>query len=416
MSRLRTGRSHLAHAARVAGIASVVIALFYVAVVGALDYFVSRRVTWEVDQSLADRLGDVMRTAELNSPLPNPDDQGSDGVPIFAWMVPYRGPTRALTDGSPSLPLTRRNMSSSFQTVAIGGVPYRLEAARTSTGWLVVGQNQTGAEHIDQVLFDGEWILGPVFLLAVFAGSLAIGLRASAPVEQARRKVLEFTADASHELRTPLTVIEAEIELARAGHGNDGSEREALEHISHESTRLKQIVEDLLWLARFDATPEAHQLEPVDLNATVDQSARRFTAVAATRDQQLHIQTDAIDHVWVEATIAWVDRLVGTLVDNACRYTPVGGTISVSVRSDGNRAALAVQDSGPGIPPAERVRLFDRFHRASSHPEGSGLGLAIADSIARSTGGRWRVGESNLGGALLEVSWRRVAAPTVAAE
>ena len=78
----------------------------------------------------------------------------------------------------------------------------------------------------------------------------------------------------------------------------------------------------------------------------------------------------------------------------------------------GSRVSLTVEDSGPGIPAAQRHRLFDRFHRVTNHEAagqggGAGLGLAIADSIVRLTGGHWRIGESPLGGALFEVSWRR---------
>jgi signal transduction histidine kinase len=409
MPTVRAERAHLAHAARVAAVATVVIAVFYVVVVGALDYFVARRVLWEVDQGLTDRLSDVMRTADLHLASAPPDGQGSDGVPIFAWSVPSRGPSRALTDGSPQLTLDGRDMSATPRTVVVGATSYRIEAARTSSGWLVVGQSLAGADHIDQLLFDGEWIVGPIVLLAVFAGSLIIGVQASAPVEQARRRVLEFTADASHELRTPLTVMEAEIELARSDH--TVPDPETLDRIARESGRLKQIVEDLLWLARFDSTPSPRQREPVELAALVERSVERFTAVATTRGQELRVRQVGDSGAWVEGTFEWLDRLVGTLIDNACRYTPAGGTVVVSIVADGGRVALSVEDSGPGIPPADRVRLFDRFHRASAHPDGAGLGLAIADSVVRSTGGRWRVEDSELGGAVFEVSWRRVAPP-----
>jgi Histidine kinase-, DNA gyrase B-, and HSP90-like ATPase len=77
------------------------------------------------------------------------------------------------------------------------------------------------------------------------------------------------------------------------------------------------------------------------------------------------------------------------------------------VAARGSRVSLTVEDSGPGIPAADRGRLFDRFHRATEQGGGAGLGLAIAGSIVRSTGGHWRIGESSLGGALFEVSWRR---------
>ena len=97
---------------------------------------------------------------------------------------------------------------------------------------------------------------------------------------------------------------------------------------------------------------------------------------------------------------------MGVLMDNACRSAGPNGQVRISVKADGGRPALAVEDSGPGIPEEQRPRLFDRFQRAEHSGSGAGLGLAIGDSIVRSTGGRWRVATSPLGGALLEVSWK----------
>ena len=95
-------------------------------------------------------------------------------------------------------------------------------------------------------------------------------------------------------------------------------------------------------------------------------------------------------------------------MDNACRYAGEAGQVRISVAAAASRVSLAVEDSGPGIPPRGRQWLFDRFHRAADDGQGAGLGLAIAGSIVRSTGGRWNVGDSALlGGARLEVSWRR---------
>jgi signal transduction histidine kinase len=113
------------------------------------------------------------------------------------------------------------------------------------------------------------------------------------------------------------------------------------------------------------------------------------------------------EHAWISAPPEWIDRLAGVLVDNACRYAGPGGNVRISVAVRGNRVSMTVEDSGPGIQAEDRARLFDRFHRAAEQGGGAGLGLAIADSIVRSTGGRWRIDESRLGGALFEVSWRR---------
>ena len=99
-------------------------------------------------------------------------------------------------------------------------------------------------------------------------------------------------------------------------------------------------------------------------------------------------------------------RGVGYRIAPLCRYAGADGRVRIQVRAQGSRVSLTVEDSGPGIPEADRPRLFDRFHRATEHGPGAGLGLAIGDSIVRSTGGRWHVGDSPLGGALMSVSWR----------
>ena len=125
----------------------------------------------------------------------------------------------------------------------------------------------TELAHVDSVLVASELEAAPALLVAIFLASLLIGLRSAKPIELARRRQLEFTSDASHELRTPLAVIEAELSLARESAGP--TEPETLERISEESDRLKHIVEDLLWLARFDSAPPPPVSGPVDVSKIV---------------------------------------------------------------------------------------------------------------------------------------------------
>jgi signal transduction histidine kinase len=113
----------------------------------------------------------------------------------------------------------------------------------------------------------------------------------------------------------------------------------------------------------------------------------------------------------VSAPPEWLDRLVGVLLDNACKYSPDGGTVRLAVGGDGSRVRLTVDDSGPGIPPDQRDRVFDRFHRATDQQSGAGLGLAIADSIVRATKAHWRIGTSDAGGSSMTVVWPRALAP-----
>jgi signal transduction histidine kinase len=290
--------------------------------------------------------------------------------------------------------------------------PRRDSPALTSTaapeadaGWFVTGESLAELSHVRSVLATSEALALPILVLTVFLGSLAIGIRSVVPVEEARRRQLEFTADASHELRTPLSVIEAELALAAAEPPDGLLHTGALEHIGRESARLQRIVEDLLWLARFDSEPPPPGDEPIDLGVIAQGCVDRFAALAAARHVALSVEAPGDRSPAVVAPPEWIDRLAGVLVDNACRYAGEGGSVVVSVGTAGTRSVLAVEDSGPGIADEQRERLFDRFSRVSREPGGHGLGLAIADSVVGSTGGRWRIGRAAAGGARMEVSW-----------
>jgi two-component system, OmpR family, sensor histidine kinase CiaH len=255
-------------------------------------------------------------------------------------------------------------------------------------------------------VIQAELIIGPLLLIAVFVGAVAVGRRVATPIELARHRQLEFTADASHELRTPLSVIEAQTSLALTGTRSVDWYQTAFQRVDHESQRMRRLLDDLLWLARFDATRAQPDAEPVDLGVLAAQTADRFGVVAETRRLTLDLRIPP-DSLVVTGPPEWLDRLLGVLLDNACKYSPEGGTVTLSVAAERNRIAVTVDDAGPGIPEAERARIFDRFHRATDSTGGAGLGLAIADAIVRATGGQWRVGAAPSGGARMTVSWPR---------
>jgi signal transduction histidine kinase len=237
---------------------------------------------------------------------------------------------------------------------------------------------------------------------------VAIGRRVALPIERARQRQLEFTADASHELRTPLAVIEAQATLALARGRDPERDGVAFARIDQELRRTRRLVDDMLWLARFDSTGGAPKAEPVDIEVLARQTADRFAAIAESRHQALAVDAaQSPDGAIVTAPPEWLDRLIGVLLDNACKYSPASGSITVRVSAEGRRVRLTVDDSGPGIPPEERARVFDRFHRATDAPGGAGLGLAIAAAIVHATGGRWSIGTSPAGGASIAVTWPR---------
>jgi len=407
----RWRQPHVGHALRVAAVVTLVAAVVYAAVMVAFNAIDASRLLAEVDSHLTDRLA---AATHQGSDLPEPGgvdrDHDVDSAPVLLWRVDETGSSAAVADAAPALPATAWSKAGKATTARLGATTFRLEAEPVERGWLVAGQSLAENAHVQRVLLVAELIAGPFLLGALFLGTLVIGLEAAGPVEAARRRQLEFTADASHELRTPLSVIEAEVALALSTRRDAHEYREALERVGGEGRRLRRIVEDLLWLARFDSEPTPPATEPVDLVAVADTCVERFEPIAAARGLTLTVRRSG-DGPWISAPAEWIDRLAGVLVDNACRYAGTAGHVVVAVAAEVGRATLAVDDSGPGIAAEDRPRLFDRFYRATQEGTGAGLGLAIADSIVRSTGGRWTVSDSSLGGARMEVSWHSGAPP-----
>ncbi len=391
--------------------ATLVVLGCYLLSVVALNLVVVHRLTTEVDGRLSERLIDAdLLTLPVHGSTASSTsargDEDLDDVPLFVWRVTPSGTATALTAGAPSLP--RRRWSTAPTTIPIGQTTFRVQADRQGADWLVAGQSVAEIQRVRSALWVPELIFGIVLLVVVFGGALVIGLRASAPLELVRRRQSEFTADASHELRTPLTVIEAEVGLALSRPRDAQTYEAVLVRVAGEGRRLRRIVDDLLWLARADNAPaEMDENEDSDVVAVVAACTERFQAVAQTRNVTLSLHEPEERSLVVHAPPEWIDRLTGVLVDNACKFAGSDGRVEVRVRSVGNRVGLQVDDSGPGVSDEQRPLIFDRFHRATDSSEGTGLGLAIADSVVRKTHGTWSVGRAPLGGARIEVWWRR---------
>ena len=407
------------HAARVATVATLVTALTYVAVMAVLNVVVAHRLVGAVDARLTDRLTDL-GTLQVGGAAPAGgaasaprDSRDFDEAPIFVWNVTTAGATTSSTASAPALP--RRTWSAGPASFELAGLPFRFRAEPSPAGWTVVGVSASQVGRVRSALLLPEILVGALLMVMVYGGALLVGLRASAPLALVSKRQAEFTADASHELRTPLSVIEAEVSLALSRPREPAAYRETLERVAAEGHRLQRIVDDLLWLARADADDRAPgSFGPVDLGAVAGACVDRFGAVAAARGVTIRLEPPPGDPVIVRATPEMIDRLTGVLVDNACRHAGEtggagggAGTVLVRVGGTGVRAFLTVEDSGPGIPPEERPRVLDRFHRATDEPGGTGLGLAIADSVVRATHGTWSIGQAAAGGARMEVAWRR---------
>lgn len=256
---------------------------------------------------------------------------------------------------------------------------------------------------LDLAFADLSWEQGAVrrqaataalLLGAALAGFFVVSLFLSRwlvrPVEESWKRQRQFVADASHELKTPLTVLLADADILLS-HPDDtiGAQRRWVEHIRDEGVRMKGLVGDLLFLARGDAAgPERPQGE-ADLSGVCGECVMSFEPVAF--EAGLTLDSSLAPGVSVPGSGEELRRLCAILLDNACKYAPPGGRVTVTL-AKGDKAVLTVHNTGEAIPAEAQAHLFERFYRADAarnrEQGGYGLGLAIAASIVERHRGR----------------------------
>jgi two-component system sensor histidine kinase TctE len=205
----------------------------------------------------------------------------------------------------------------------------------------------------------------------------------------------DFLANVAHQLRTPLAGMKLQLEWLGARHAADADSAHSIRLMLLSNERMIRQTNQLLALARAEPSHfEKTRLEPLDLAALVEESIQHFVDRAVTKGIDLGFE---LAPVAIAGDRFLLRDLIDNLIDNALRYTPEQGTVTVSCFRDGQHGVLQVTDSGPGIAPAERERVFSRFVRLDEKTTGSGLGLAIVRDIALAHGARVSVGAGEQG-------------------
>jgi two-component system OmpR family sensor kinase len=205
-----------------------------------------------------------------------------------------------------------------------------------------------------------------------------------------------FLEDVAHELRSPVAALALQAQLAERA-SNRGARSTAFAELRHGIERVGRLVQQLINFARLDPAIELETRAPIDLAGL----ARDVVASHAARADQAEIDlgADAQGAAWVMGSQSELCSLIVNLVDNALRYATTGGTVTVAVRQNQQRMIeLRVIDDGPGIPPDERERVFQRFHRVPGDcTSGSGLGLSIVKAIVTRHNGTLFIGDAHPG-------------------
>jgi heavy metal sensor kinase len=226
--------------------------------------------------------------------------------------------------------------------------------------------------------------------------------RLESSFEQMRR----FTADASHELRTPLTVIRSVGEVGLRGRRDEVAYREIIGSMLEEVDRLARLVDRLLMLSRADTGQSKLSEDLVDLCELADEVAGQLGVLAEEKQQSITFERTGAPR-WIGDRLV-LRQAVLNLLDNAIKYSPVGGKITIRVAQSSAGAILEVADTGPGIPEELQSRIFDRFYRLdksrSRDHGGTGLGLSIAKWAVEVNGGQLTLERTNEVGSTFRIT------------
>ena len=225
----------------------------------------------------------------------------------------------------------------------------------------------------------------------------------------------QFSADASHELQTPLTILKGEMEVALRSQRSAEEYQHILKSGLEEIDRINHLVSGLLLLARADTGVLRLDLRPMALNQLIQEIRDQMSVLAD--EHSVNLQTSILEPVSVHGDREHLRRLFLNLVDNAIKYTPAGGDVTLSLRSDTDGASVMITDTGIGISKDEQQIIFNRFHRSTQSrardERGAGLGLSIARSVAEAHGGTISVESAPGQGSTFTVQLPTIPSPVV---
>jgi len=226
-------------------------------------------------------------------------------------------------------------------------------------------------------------------------------------LRRADRVRRDFVANVSHELRTPLTAIRSVGEVGLRGHRGESAYRGIIGSMLEEADRLASLVDRLLTLSRAEMGQAHLSRQATDLRELADEVVAHLAVLAEEKRQSIEVESTG-------EAFAMADRLVLrqaliNLVDNAIKFSPIGGRIAVRVQPTPTELIVDVADSGSGIPEEARGRIFDRFYRVEDGgaTHGAGLGLAIARAAVEANGGRLTLEASGPNGSTFRITLTR---------
>jgi two-component system OmpR family sensor kinase len=349
-------------------------------------------------------------SAARSRPMELEEALGNSDSPLMVWAVP------AAADAAAVIAVANSTDTVDFATdrvetaLAVGG-PLGVILAGLA-GWLIAAAALRPVERMrsQAAEMSTSTTRSGLDIPRTRDEVAALGRTLNELIETARQAADQqtaFVSAAGHELRTPLSNLKLELELAaRPGRTRDELSS-AVADAAEEVDRLARLAEDLLFLARRDEGQLVVLQRPIDLGQVARSSLEAFSATAQRR--AVHLGVAGAEQVMASADADRLRQVLDNLLDNALRFSPVGGSVQIRIQARGAQAVLSVDDQGPGFHPSFLTHAFERFSvgadsRTRNESGGAGLGLAIVQSIAEAHGG-WAQAENRPeGGARVSVA------------
>lgn len=371
-----------------------------------------------IDQTLSRNLEDLKPAidfGEANSERPKkPKDGGIGRISVFTVILDGTSDTVSTVNDSgiqvgtdTAQAAADAALSSGKTSGTIQNMALRFKIKKSNNETKIVFADITYEKNNMQSLILISVLIFILVLLTSFFISIYLSRRALSPVQEAWDKQHQFVADASHELKTPLTVILANLNILKSHpHNTIAEEKRWLDNTEEEAVRMKDLLQDLLFLARDDggAAPPAPHMS-LNLSQAVWECILPFESVAY--EQNTAMAEDIKDNIFVSGNEKQLKQLLMILLDNACKYAK-NATIFVTLEQKHEKAVLRIKNTGPLIPKEDLEHIFERFYRASKSRSrdtgGYGLGLSIARTIVHSHKGSIKASSTAQDGTVFTVT------------
>lgn len=262
-------------------------------------------------------------------------------------------------------------------------------------------ENMVLTEQRTTLYFIGALVLFLFFIISVVLSSII-----TKPIQKSWEQQQQFVSDVSHELKTPTAVILANTSIVLSS-PDLNENRKWIQYIEVEAKRMKKLVEDLLFLTKSDYDSNTVVLSSVNLSDTVFETTLPFEAVAFESNKNITLETDIDSNINIEGDQNQIKQLTSILLDNAIKYSLDDGPINISLKTDGNKAVLKVNNMSEPIPKDELNNIFDRFYKVDKSrtrtDNSYGLGLPIAKEIVNAHKGKITVKSDSVNGTTFKV-------------